>query len=187
MKVLIHTCCGPCAIYPVEALRRDGHEVMAFFYRYNIHPFTECLRRQQALQQYADSIALKVIVQEGYELEDFLRKAAFREANRCRICYHDRLRTTALLARRGKFDAFTSTLLYSKFQNHETIRDLGESVAKAAGVPFLYRDFREGWKQGVETSRRLGLYRQQYCGCIYSEKERFFRPPAGRNADDKTT
>jgi len=187
MKVLIHTCCGPCAIHPVDALRRDGHEVMAFFYRHNIHPFTECLRRQQALQQYADSIALKVIVQEGYELEDFLRKAAFREADRCRICYHDRLRTTALLARRGKFGAFTSTLLYSKFQNHETIRELGESVAKAAGVPFLYRDFREGWKEGVETSKRLGLYRQQYCGCIYSEKERFFRPPAERNADDKTT
>ena len=187
MKVLIHTCCGPCAIHPVDALRRDGHEVMAFFYRHNIHPFAECLRRQQALQQYADSIALKVIVQEGYELEDFLRKAAFREADRCRICYHDRLRTTALLARRGKFGAFTSTLLYSKFQNHETIRELGESVAKAAGVPFLYRDFREGWKEGVETSKRLGLYRQQYCGCIYSEKERFFRPPAERNADDKTT
>ena len=186
MKVLLHACCGPCAIYPVEALRKDGHDVMAFFYRHNIHPFTECLRRQETLQNYANEIDLKVIVQEGYELEEFLRKAAFREADRCRICYHDRLRTTALLARRGKFDAFTSTLLYSKFQKHDLIRELRESVGKAAGIPFVYRDFREGWKQGVETSKRLGMYRQQYCGCVYSEKERFFRPVDERNADGKT-
>jgi predicted adenine nucleotide alpha hydrolase (AANH) superfamily ATPase len=79
------------------------------------------------------------------------------------------------MAKRGKFDAFTSTLLYSKFQKHDRIRELGESVARAVGVPFVYRDFREGWKHGVETSKRLGMYRQQYCGCIYSEKERYFR------------
>ena len=178
MKILLHTCCGPCAIYPVDTLRAAGHDVMAFFYRNNIHPFTECLRRQETLQEYADGIEMKVIVQEGYDLEDFLRKAAFREADRCRICYHDRLRTTALLARRGKFDAFTSTLLYSKFQKHGQIRELAEAVAKETGVRFFYHDFREGWKEGVETSKRLGMYRQQYCGCIYSEKERFFRPEA---------
>ena len=84
------------------------------------------------------------------------------------------------MARRGKFDAFTTTLLYSKFQKHEQIRTIGEAVGKAVGVPFHYRDFRTGWSEGVEVSKRLGMYRQQYCGCIYSEKERFYRPSGER-------
>jgi predicted adenine nucleotide alpha hydrolase (AANH) superfamily ATPase len=173
MKLLLHTCCAPCAIYPIETLRQEGAEVMGFFYRHNIHPYTECLKRQETLAAYVESIALKVIFQEGYDLEGFLQRAVFRESNRCAICYHDRLKTTAFIARKGKFDAFSSSLLYSKFQKHDMIREIGESVGKAAGIPFYYRDFRIGWKYGIETSKRLGMYRQPYCGCIYSEKERY--------------
>ncbi len=186
MKILLHACCGPCAVYPVKQLRGEDHEVMGFFYRHNIHPYTECLRRQEALEQYAEQASLKLIVQEGYDLEGFLRKAAYREADRCRICYHDRLQATAMLARRGKFDAFTSTLLYSKFQKHEQIRELGEAVAKAVGVSFFYSDFREGWKEGIADSKEMGLYRQQYCGCVYSEKERYFGRSAQNNDSGKT-
>jgi predicted adenine nucleotide alpha hydrolase (AANH) superfamily ATPase len=116
-----------------------------------------------------------VIYQEGYDLEGFIQNLVHREADRCRHCYHDRLRTTALLAKRGKFDFFSSTLLYSKFQKHELVRSIGESIAKSVGVPFFYQNFREGWKEGVDTSKELKMYRQQYCGCIYSEKERFFK------------
>jgi predicted adenine nucleotide alpha hydrolase (AANH) superfamily ATPase len=65
-------------------------------------------------------------------------------------------------------------LLYSKQQQHDLIRSMGESIGKSAGVPFLYRDFREGWKEGIEDSKQMGLYRQQYCGCIYSEKDRYY-------------
>lgn len=173
MKVLLHTCCGPCAIHPLQTLRAEGATVMGFFYRHNIHPYTEMRRRQEALEHYADIVDLKLIIQEGYDLEGFLRGAVYRETDRCTTCYHDRLRATALLARRGKFDAFTSTLLYSRHQNHEQIRLLGESVAKDTGITFLYRDFREGWKAGIAESKRLELYRQPYCGCIYSEKERY--------------
>lgn len=173
-KILVHMCCGPCAIHPVRRLREEGREVMGFFYRHNIHPFTECRRREQALADYAGTAGFRVIWQEEYRLEEFLRNVAFREADRCHYCYHDRLRSTALLARRGKFGAFTSTLLYSKFQNHDRIRAIGESVGRSVGVPFLYRDFREGWKEGVEASRELQLYRQSYCGCVYSEKDRYF-------------
>jgi predicted adenine nucleotide alpha hydrolase (AANH) superfamily ATPase len=176
MKVLLHTCCGPCSIYPVQTLRSDGLTVMGFFYRHNIHPFTECLKRQQTLEQYAASISLKVLYQEGYDLEGFLRNVVYRERHRCQYCYHDRLQSTARMAKHGRFDAFSTTLLYSKFQKHESIRSIGESVAQAVGVPFLYRDFRPGWKDGVEESKRLGMYRQHYCGCIYSEKERFCHP-----------
>lgn len=174
MKILLHTCCGPCSIYPVKTLRNEGYSVMGYFYRHNIHPFTECLKREETLMQYSETIDFPVIYQKGYELEQFLQSVAFRETNRCAYCYHERLLTTALTAKRGKFDYFSTTLLYSRFQNHELLKSIGEAVAKKAGVKFLYQDFRDGWKEGIEDSKNLGLYRQQYCGCIYSEKERFY-------------
>jgi len=175
MKVLLHICCANCAIYPIKTIRAEGLEVMGFFYRHNIHPYSECLRRQEALETYSGKIDLKVIYQESYDLEGFIRNVAFREAERCNYCYHDRLRSTALMARRGKFDYFSSTLLYSKHQKHDLIRTMGESIGKQVGVPFLYQDYRQGWKEGIECSKKMGLYRQHYCGCIYSEKERFFK------------
>jgi epoxyqueuosine reductase len=175
MKILLHICCAPCAVYPVEILRGAGIETMGFFYRHNIHPYTECLRRQETLNDYADQVDLRVIYQKSYDMEGFLRNVVFRETERCTYCYHDRLRSTAKMARSGKFDGFSTTLLYSKFQNHEQIRSMGQAVARAVGVPFYYRDFRDGWKRGIETSKRMNLYRQQYCGCIYSEKERYLK------------
>lgn len=176
MKILLHICCAPCSIYPIDQLRQDQHSVAGFFYRHNIHPFTECLRREETLKTYSEAIDLKMIWQSGYAMEEFLRNVAFREADRCRCCYHDRLTTTAHFAKRGKFDAFTTTLLYSRFQKHDLIREIGEAAGKTVGVPFLYQDFREGWKLGITESRRLGMYRQPYCGCIYSEKERYYSP-----------
>jgi predicted adenine nucleotide alpha hydrolase (AANH) superfamily ATPase len=175
MKILLHICCAPCAIYPLQQLRDAGSDVMGFFYRRNIHPYTECLRRQETLEAYAESTGLRVIYQEGYDMEGFIRNIAFRENERCSFCYYDRLRSTALVAKRGKFDAFTTTLLYSRFQKHEEIQSIGESVGKSIGVKFFYQDFQEGWKEGIETSKRLGMYRQSYCGCIYSEKERYYQ------------
>jgi predicted adenine nucleotide alpha hydrolase (AANH) superfamily ATPase len=175
MKVLLHICCANCAIYPIKTIREKGLDVMGFFYRHNIHPYMECLKRQEALQAYADQIDLKVIYQEGYDLEGFIQNVVFRESERCNYCYHDRLRSTALLAKRGKFDYFSTTLLHSKHQNHELIRSMGESIGKSAGIEFFYHDFREGWKEGIECSKKMGLYRQQYCGCVYSEKERYYK------------
>jgi predicted adenine nucleotide alpha hydrolase (AANH) superfamily ATPase len=175
LKILLHTCCAPCAIYPIKILNAKGLEVTGFYYRHNIHPFTECMKRQETLQSYAKRINLRVIYQEGYDLEGFLQKMIFRESQRCSVCYHERLRSTALIAKRGKFNYFSTTLLYSKFQKHDMIASMGEAIGKSVGVPFYYHDFREGWKEGIEESKRLEMYRQQYCGCIYSEKERFFK------------
>ncbi len=175
LKILLHTCCAPCSIYPADVLRQEGFEVMGFFYRHNIHPYTECRRREEALINYADTIHLKVIYQKEYNPENFLRQVVFREPDRCTYCYHDRLTTTAKTARSGKFDSFSTTLLYSKYQNHDLIRSMGEAAGKSVGVPFYYQDFRTGWKTGIDESKRLNIYRQQYCGCIYSEKERFYR------------
>jgi len=149
---------------------------MGFFYRHNIHPYSECLKRQENLESYARQIGLRLIIQDGYDLEGFIQNVVYREKDRCTYCYHDRLRTTALLANRGKFDYYSSTLLYSKFQKHDLIKSIGESIGESIGIPFFYEDFRSGWKEGIEKSKDLQMYRQQYCGCVYSEKERFFRP-----------
>ena len=178
MKLLLHTCCGPCTIYPLEQLREQEVDVMGFFYRHNIHPFTECLRREETLKEFSEKEDLKMIWQKGYELETFLQSVAFREKDRCRYCYHARLKAAALVAKKGKFDAFSSTLLYSKFQNHRAIVETGQALARQYGLTFFYQDFREGWRRGIEVSKARGMYRQQYCGCIYSEKDRYFQEKA---------
>ena len=116
-----------------------------------------------------------MIYQDRYELENFLRSVAFREHERCRICYHRRLEATARVARKGKFDAFSSTLWGSKHQHHDLIKEIGIAVGKENNVSFYWQDFREGWIEGIEMSKRMHLYRQKYCGCIYSEKERFMK------------
>jgi hypothetical protein len=95
--------------------------------------------------------------------------------DRCSHCYEVRLRHTAEQARKGFFDAFTTTLLYSRYQKHDLIRTTGEDIAREFDIPFFYKDFRAGWEEGVRLSKDMGLYRQKYCGCIFSEKERFFK------------
>jgi len=173
MKILLHICCAPCAVYPVQVLTGGEHYVHGFFYNPNIHPYQEFARRAGALEEFARLRQLPVIWDRAYDLEGFLRQVVFREAERCRFCYHLRLLSAARTARGGKFDAFTSTLLYSKYQKHELIREIGEQVARETGLPFYYEDFRQGWQAGQAQSKELGLYRQQYCGCIYSERERY--------------
>ena len=130
-------------------------------------------RRRVALEALAEIEGLRLLPHAPYDLVEWLRSVSFREGERCRICYRLRLRQVALLARRGRFDAFSSTLCYSKFQKHDLIREIAGAVASETGVRFLYRDWREGWSEGVSASKAMGLYRQPYCGCIYSEQERY--------------
>lgn len=176
MKLLLHICCAPCAIYPLKILREAGMEVHGLFHNPNIHPYQEFQRRLQTLEEYAATESLPLIVHHRYDLEEFIRLVVFREAQRCRFCYGLRLQMAAATARQGKFDAFTTTLLYSRYQNHDLIRDIGQQVGQEVGVTFYYADYRPGWREGIEESKRLGMYRQQYCGCIYSEKERYYKP-----------
>ncbi len=174
-RILLHTCCGPCAIFPLRALRSNDWAVRGFFYNPFIQPYRELQRRLEALRTLARMEDLQVIVRPDYELESFLRQVAFREGNRCLLCYSTRLEAAARLAGKSRFDAFTTTLLYSKRQKHDLIRSIAEEASRKYGVPFYYEDFRTGWKEGREASKALGIYRQEYCGCIYSEKERFFK------------
>lgn len=184
-KILLHICCAPCAIYPLEILREEGHDVCGHFYNPNIHPYSEYKRRLDTLDAYAGQERLRVMREDAYPLVEFLRQVAFREEDRCRHCYRLRLSRTAQIAKNGRFDAFATTLLYSRFQNHDLIRGIGEIVAGVQGIPFIYRDFREGWSEGVRISKNLGMYRQRYCGCIYSEKDRFYRTPSSDRSGDR--
>ena len=169
----MHICCAPCAIIPVEELRREGHKVDGFFYNPNIHPYEEYLRRYEAVEKLADAIGLKVIYDDKYDFKGFLREVIFREENRCQICYYRRLKQTAVIAKHGNYDAFTSTLLISPHQNHEMIQTAGTEASKETGVEILYRDYRDKFKDSYELSVKYNLYRQKYCGCIYSEYERY--------------
>lgn len=184
MKILLHLCCGPCTIYPLRVLREGGDEVRGLFYNPNIHPFSEYRKRLETIEGYAAREGLAVLRDEAYPMEEFLRQTAFREEERCRVCYRLRLSRAARTAGEGRFAAFTTTLLYSRFQKHDLIREIGESEARRYGVPFLYRDFREGWFEGIRVSKERGMYRQSYCGCVYSEKERFFGPSLEKRRGD---
>ncbi|MCD5406944.1 MAG: epoxyqueuosine reductase QueH [Desulfotomaculum sp.] len=175
-KILLHTCCGPCTIYPLAYLRNEGFNIIGHFYNPNIHPCTEWQKRKENFQWFAANEKLKVIIEADYDLEGFLQNVVHREANRCRYCYAMRLNRTAQLARRGKFDAFTTTLLVSPFQKHESIQAAGAAAAAKYGVSFYYVDFRPGFKDAYTKAKTTGHYRQQYCGCIYSEKERYLPP-----------
>ena len=175
MRVLLHTCCANCAIVPLKRLREAGLQPSGFFYNPNIHPYQEYLRRKDTIETYAKGAGLEIIYANEYDLEGFLRGVAFREHERCGYCYHRRLEATAQMAKGKGFDAFTTTLLYSKHQNHSLIKEMGESLGKRISIPFYYEDFREWWQEGVHESKAMDLYRQQYCGCIYSEKERYWR------------
>jgi predicted adenine nucleotide alpha hydrolase (AANH) superfamily ATPase len=180
MRLLLHVCCGPCAIYPVEVLGAQGHQVTGFFHNPNIHPYLEFRRRSDAVREFAARVGLEVIYRNDYQLEEFLAEVAPRPDRRCDYCYRSRLEETARLAAAEGFDGFSTTLLYSRYQQHEKIRTFGAELAERFGVSFLYQDFRPGWQQGIAASKSMGLYRQPYCGCIYSEKERYHPAPGHR-------
>lgn len=179
MKVLLHICCGPCALFPLSVLRKQGVQVTGWFFNHNIHPYQEYAKRRDAARQMADQANLELIVVDEYRLEEFLANVAADPENRCGYCYASRLDAVASAARSEGFDAFTSSLFYSRYQNHALMRTTAEEAAVRHGVAFAYHDFRPGWQEGIRCSKELGLYRQQYCGCIYSEKERHL-PREGR-------
>ena len=175
MRILLHICCANCAISPIEKIREEGNEVVGFFFNPNIHPYQEYQKRLDSLKQYSERVGLNVIYRDEYLLEEFLKNVSHREKERCQYCYSLRLEATAQEAKNQGFDAFSTTLLESSHQNHALIKEVGERMGKEVGIPFYYEDFRQGWRKGVEVSKAMGLYRQQYCGCIYSEKERFLK------------
>ena len=169
----MHVCCGPCTLYPLQALREEGIEVRGYFYNPNIHPYREFKRRIGGLVALAEEKKFAVEIDRNYGLTEYLRKVVYNEEKRCAICYDMRLEQAAKKAAEQGMDGFTSTLLYSKYQNHALLKKKCTELAENYGIKFVYRDFREGWQQGIDESIALDIYRQPYCGCIYSEQERY--------------
>lgn len=179
MNLLIHVCCANCAIIPVKMLREQNHTVSGLFFNHNIHPYQEFRRRLDTVREYAGQVELPMDYREEYSLDEFLRNVADKPDWRCDYCYRSRLEETARTAAAEGLDGFTTSLLYSRYQQHERIREIGESLACVHGISFVYQDFRGGWREGIDKSKEMGLYRQQYCGCIYSERDRYC--PTHRN------
>jgi predicted adenine nucleotide alpha hydrolase (AANH) superfamily ATPase len=178
-RILLHVCCAPCSIYPFKKLLEQGHSVTGFFFNHNIHPYQEYRKRLDAVRDFAGRKSLEMIYKDEYALEKFLSAVAANPSERCTYCYFSRLDAAAATAAELGFDAFTSSLLYSRYQNHDLIIQTAERAAERHGIAFYYEDFRPGWQEGIKESKEMGLYRQQYCGCIYSEKERYL--PKAKN------
>lgn len=173
-KILMHTCCAPCSVYCVDTLRKEGLESTLFWYNPNIHPYTEYKSRRDCLKQYAKQISAELIIEEDYGLDAFCQNVSGDIANRCiNYCYPKRLSETVKYAAEHGFDAFTTTLLVSPYQKHEAIIRICKQLAKSSGLEFIYRDFRVGFREGQQKARIAGLYMQKYCGCIFSEEERY--------------
>jgi hypothetical protein len=171
MRLLIHTCCGPCLLPVAHKLRDDGHELAAYFYNPNIHPHAEHRRRLEAFHTVVDNLGLPTLPSPTYEPQSFFRAVTFREDERCRLCYRLRLFEAALAARDAGFAAFTTTLLISPYQNLDLVREGGSAAAEAAAVEFYYEDLRPLFHRSRDMARELELYHQRYCGCLYSELE----------------
>jgi len=171
MKILLHVCCAGCAIYTIETLEKKFDKVLGLFFNPNIHPRSEFKKRQEALKIYAGKHE-KEIVFGDYRPEEFFREVNYKEGDpeRCPICWRMRLERSAEFALSGGFDAFTTTLLISPYQDHFCVKEIGEEIAKETGVPFYYEDFRTGFSCSQRFLKSEKLYSQKYCGCIYSEK-----------------
>ena len=175
-KVLLHCCCAPCSLSCIDPLKDEGIEPVLFWYNPNIHPFKEYQARRDCLIDYAAEISAEIIVEENYGLRQFVKTVADDIDNRCVSCYAMRLDETARYASENGFDKFTSTLLASTYQKHDLIAQTAQKAAEKYGVEFLYRDFRPNFHAGNALAREKGFYMQKYCGCIFSEQERYQKP-----------
>lgn len=215
MRLLLHICCGPCAIAVLERLLDAGHEVTGLFFNPNIQPLGEYMRRREGAVETAARFGVPLIMADtlpqalqkslvepaagtadpvpdndpfsGTELSQAVPPAADpalwlrvlagrdRKPERCTVCLQLRLAACASLAAERGFEAFSSSLLYSRHQPHGDIRAFGESLAPSAGPAFYYEDFRRYWNEGIRLSKEWGIYRQQYCGCLFSEYDRYAR------------
>ncbi len=174
MKLLLHTCCAPCSVYCIQELREEGIEPTVYWYNPNIHPYKEYEARRNCLKEYTKSINIEAIFEEEYGLKEFCRNTISDLENRCsNYCYKVRLEQTAKYAKENGYDSFSTTLLVSPYQKHEVLKEIGEELAKKYGIEFIYRDFRIGFREGQNKARELGLYMQKYCGCIFSEEDRY--------------
>jgi len=172
-SVLVHCCCAHCAAYTLGYWRGQGYDASAFWYNPNIHPYTEHQNRLEAMKKLAENLSFPLIVAEGYDIAGYFRRVAGNEGQRCLPCFRLRLEKTAGEALKLGFTGFTSTLLISHQQKHDLLKQAGEEAAGEKGIVFLYADLRKRYSDSRHITKPMELYRQQYCGCVFSEYERY--------------
>ncbi len=178
MKILLHICCSNCAVYPVGLLKDRGEQVTGFWSNPNIHPFKEYEARLQSVKKVEALLPLEMRYDDHYCIEDFAIAVAGNEKDRCRYCYTLRLEEAARVAAEEGYDCFSTSLLISPYQNQDLINEIGKASAERYNIEFYFEDFRSGFRVARSISKELGLYRQKYCGCIYSEREKEVRQEA---------
>ncbi len=172
-ELLLHICCAPCSVACIEQLRAEGIEPTGFWYNPNIHPYQEYKARRDTLIEYADSIDLALIIREEYGLKKFTQAVSSNIEKRCGYCYAVRFEEAARTAKEQGLKAFATTLTVSPYQDHELIYTIGKKAAQKYGVEFLPYDFSPRFREGQNKAREIGMYMQKYCGCIYSEEDRY--------------
>ncbi len=190
MKLLMHICCANCALYPLTVIKQRGIDVKGLWFNPNIHPYAEyknrlnAVRKLESMWNNENIIPPNPLLVKGgrgdfrieyvdyYGLKEYLKNVVGNEENRCEYCYKVRLEEAAKKAKEINADAFTTSLLVSPYQKFDMIIDIGRMMQDRHSVEFYFEDFRKGFNEGRRMSKELGLYRQKYCGCIYSEMER---------------
>ena len=176
MKLLLHACCAPCSVYCVDSFRKEGIEPVLYWYNPNIHPYMEYKSRMECLREYANMVKAEAIFEDEYGLDEFCKEAVKDLNARCtNYCYPVRMKKTFEYAKQNGYDAVSTTLLYSIYQKHDYIKELCENLSKEYGIEFIYRDFRVGFWEGHNKAKEMGLYMQKYCGCVFSEEDRYLR------------
>ncbi len=172
-KILLHTCCAPCLLYPYQVLSEQGFEVISFWYNPNIFPYSEKMKRYFCLKEYCESNGIELLSVPSTP-DDFYRGIFLYRSfsSRCAKCWYLRLRKSAEIANRIGIRKFTTTLLVSIYQDPEIINSLGKKVENEVGVEYLPFDFRDGFDWAHKRSKEIGLYLQKWCGCIFSYNAR---------------
>ena len=176
-RLLLHACCAPCSSYVLEYLN-EHFDITLYFYNPNISPKEEYVFRQAELIRLVGEMGLPItVVSEKYSPEEFFEVSKGLEkepegGERCFKCYRLRLLKTAEYAKKNGFQFFTTTLSISPYKNAEKLNEIGGELSEKVGIDYLYSDFKKknGYKRSIELSKEYNLYRQDYCGCIFSKE-----------------
>lgn len=178
--LLLHSCCGPCSSYVLEYLT-NYFKITILYYNPNISPYDEYKKRLEEQVRLINNLPVKNKVDllecdyDNIEFEKIVKGLENEKegGSRCHKCYRLRLEKTAKLAKENNFDYFSTTLTVSPYKNSKVLNEIGKSLSELYNVKYLYSDFKkkEGYKRSIELSRIYNLYRQDYCGCIYSKKK----------------
>lgn len=170
-KILMHVCCGPCAEWPVAALRAEGFDVDAYFYNPNIHPQAELDKRLENMRRMAELHKIKLYEDSESREEHWRSMGQLNKSTHCRVCYAMRLNQAARFAKEHGYQYLTTSLQVSPYQDQNIVKDIATKACQYNDIEFIERGFSESYREGQEMAKSDALYRQKYCGCIYSLNE----------------